>query len=459
MTKPDLPDWYRSARSAFARQLCRVQAWAKQSDRHVAVTASLVSRTGAGAARLSRRAVERLRPLLQDFGTLPGIRGVVHALPLARSCISVAAANLLEQRLRLLAALSGITVALFLLLLQISILEAARAKVVALFNDFNFDLVVVPDTYQFLLSFDTLDRIVLNIAQGTGDVSATFGLNDHMVHWVQLPSKQSSNSFLIGLDDPGNFVLDPDIRSGWPSLRSPHAVLTDAYSQNSVGNIAPGTNAEIGDQRVTVTGQFKLGMFFYAGSAAIVRNTNFGRFSGRDSRMITMGLIQLKPGISPEKAKADLIKAVPSHILVMTRDELLRDERAYFLSTRPIGIIFYISMVIACAVGGAIIVQVLSTEVSNRMNEFAVFKAMGANVAFVYGIGMSQAALLGLGGLVPATLLGIVILDFIESRTHLGTAITASLLLTMLAITMALAAAASAAVVRRVQQADPAELY
>jgi putative ABC transport system permease protein len=397
--------------------------------------------------------------LLRSLAEPPQARRIANALSLAGSCISVAAANLLQHRLRLLAAFSGIAVALLLLLLQIAVLEAARAKVTALYDDLKFDLAIVPDTYQFLLSFDVIDRVDLEIARATGDVADTFGLNVWNVHWMELPSKRMTYNFLIGLDEPGPFVLDQDMRAGWPLLRSPHAILADRYSQVSVGPVSPGTAAQIGDERVDIVGQFKLGLFFYAEGATITRNTNFGRFTNRDPRLISMGLIQLKPGISPEKARADLIRALPSNTLVMTRDQLLSEERAYFLSTKPIGIMLYISMIIACLVGSAIIVQVLSTEVSNRMNEYAVFKAMGADLPFVYGIGMAQAGLLGLGGLVPATLIGAAVLFFVAVRTHLEAYVGPSLVMTMLAITLVLSVVAGTAVVSRVQRADPAELF
>ncbi len=397
--------------------------------------------------------------MLRKLAEEPHSKRILDGLSLAGSCLSVAVANLLQHRLRLVAALSGIAVALLLLLLQISVLEAARAKVTALYDDLNFDLAIVPDTYQFLLSFDTIDRVDLEIARATNDVSDTFGLNVANVHWMQLPSKEMTYNFLIGLDDPGTFVRDREMRAGWPQLRSPHAVLADRYSQASVGPVSPGTDAQIGDERVNVVGQFKLGLFFYAEGGTITRNTNFVRFTDRDPRLISMGLIQLKPGITPEKARADLIKVLPSNALVMTRDQLLSEERSYFLSTKPIGIMLYISMIIACLVAGTIIVQVLSTEVSNRMNEYAVFKAMGADLPFIYGIGMAQAGLLGLGGLAPATLVGAAILSVVANRSHLETFVGPSLLMTMLAITLALSAAAGAAVISRVQRADPAELF
>jgi putative ABC transport system permease protein len=396
---------------------------------------------------------------IRRLAVRPEAKRIMAALPLVRSCFSVAAANLLQQRLRLATALSGIAVALLLLLLQISVLEAARAKVTALYDDFNFDLAIVPDTYQFLLSFDTINRVDLEIARATGDIVDTFGLNVENVHWTELPSKQMTYNFLIGLDDPGSFVRDRDIRAGWPLLRSSHAILADKYSQASVGPVSPGTDAQIGDERVNVVGQFKLGLFFYAEGGTITRNANFDRFTNRDPNLISIGLLKLKPGVPAAKARADLIKALPSNILVMTRDTLLSDERAYFLSTKPVGIMLYISMIIACLVGGAIIVQVLSTDVSNRMNEYAVFKAMGADLSFVYGIGMAQAGLLGLGSLVPATLVGAVVLSVVANRTHLDAYVGPSLVTTMLVITLALSLAAGAAVVSRVQRADPAELF
>jgi putative ABC transport system permease protein len=397
--------------------------------------------------------------MLRLLAAHPRSKRLVAVVSLARSCFVVAAANLLEHRLRLGAALAGVAVALFLLILQVSVLNAAREKITILYDDLNFDLAIAPDTYQFLLSFDTVHRIVLDIACSTGDVADTFGLNVGVVHWTQLPSKRTAYNFLVGLDPPRSFVNDPEIRDGWASLNTSRSILADKFSQDSVGPVSVDTTAEINQQRVTVAGQFELGLFFYAEGAAIVKNINFARLAGRDPDAISIGLIQLKPGISPAKAKADLIKALPSDTVVLTRDELLRDERAYFLSTKPIGIMLYISMMIACLVAGAIIIQVLSVEVSNRMTEYAVLKAMGADLAFVYGIGIAQAAMLGLGGLLPAALLGEMVLGFIQYRTHLSTTPGFVLTVEVVGIALVLAAVAGAAAVRRVQSADPAELF
>jgi len=373
--------------------------------------------------------------------------------------MSVATANLLDQRPRLLAAISGVAVALFLLLLQLSILQAASLKVTALYDDFDFDIAILPQEYQFLMSFATLDRLVLDAAQATGDAANTYGLNVDVVHWTQLPSGQMAYNLLIGIDPPADFVRDPEIRAGWNALGEPHSLLADRFSQAAAGAVTPGSEMQIRDDRMTVRGQFRLGLFFYAEGAAIVRNLDFPRLTGREPSSISIGLVRLKRGVPLEKAQADLKRALPAGTLVLTKAQLEEQERAYFLSTKPIGIMIDISMLIACVVGGAIIVQVLATDITNRIGEYAVLKAMGASPSLVYGIGMGQAALIGLAGLAPALLVGWLALAFLQERTHLQTMLGPGTLLTMFATTLVLAAGSGALVVRRVQKADPASLF
>ncbi len=196
--------------------------------------------------------------------------------------------------------------ALFLLLLQVAVLEAARVKVTALFDDFKFDMVIVPDTYQFLLSFDTLDRVTLQQAAATRGVVDTFGLNAVPVQMMQLPSRHVAYLFLIGLDDPGNFLRDDAIRGGMASLDSSHDMLMDSQSLADIGPTDTGTRLAINGENLTVTGQFKLGLFFYGEGSGIVRNADFTRLAGRPPRTMTMGLLQLQPGANPDDVRKRL---------------------------------------------------------------------------------------------------------------------------------------------------------
>jgi putative ABC transport system permease protein len=365
----------------------------------------------------------------------------------------------MQHRSRLAASLGGVAVALFLLLLQIAVLDGARSKVTQLFDDFNFDLAVVPDSYQFLMSFDTLDRVTLSAAEATEGVSGTFGLNAMPLQMSQWPSKKISYLFLIGLDEPRDFLRDSGIRGAMSSLNSPHDILMDSQSLASAGPTAPGTRLVVNGENLTVGGQFKLGMFFYADGSGIVRNTDFARLAGRSPRSLTMGLIRLAPGADAATVKARLIKALPSGLLVLSRPELIAQERAYFLSTRPIGIVLYISMLIAYLVGSVILIQVLSTDIANRLGEYATMKAMGFDGWRVYGVGAAEAVLLSLGGLLPAFVCGAAVLGFIQFQTHLSTFPGPGLVLAMITIALTLAGGSAAVALRRVARSDPAELF
>ena len=147
-------------------------------------------------------------------------------------------------------------------------------------------------------------------------------------------------------------------------------------------------------------------------------------------------------------------------LLVLTRRELIAQERAYFLSTKPMGIMLYISMLIAYLVGSVILIQVLSTDISNRMGEYATMKAMGfpAMPCLWRGRGAGGAAVAGRSG--SRVAVGALVLAFIQYRTHLATFPGLGLACgTMMAIALVLAAGAAAIALRRVARADPAELF
>jgi len=146
-------------------------------------------------------------------------------------------------------------------------------------------------------------------------------------------------------------------------------------------------------------------------------------------------------------------------VLVLSRDALISQEQAFFISTKPIGIMLTISVWIAFVAGSVILLQVISADVINRIKEFAILKAMGFSPAYVLGIGASEAAMLAFGAFVPAIVLSAAILLVIERATHLPTAVTPGLAITVLAIALPMCLLSVAVALRRIARAAPAELY
>lgn len=372
---------------------------------------------------------------------------------------AVGAANLLQHKARLLAALSGIGVALFLLMLQYESLTAVRERVSALYNDFNFDIALVPDSYQILVSPGTVSRVRLSQARAVPEVARSFGISVGVGSWAPSHQEHGNSVLMIGLDNGDRFIADPDIRRGFAHLNDGRSVLFDRLSQKDVRPSQVGDTAAVADAEVVIRGRFDLGLFFYAAAAIVMPADMFSRLQGRDPNRITVGLLQLAPGADPVAVQARLKQILPRDVQVLTRDELIAQEQAYFVETKPIGVMLDIGMLIACLVAVTIMIQVLATEIGNRMNEYAVLKAMGFGPFFIYGIGVTQSAILGVAGLLPALAVSAGVFAMIQARTQLRSGLDLHLSALALAVALGTGLLAAAAVLWRIERVDPAELY
>lgn len=381
------------------------------------------------------------------------------AMQSAVRAVSLAASNLLQHRTRLYVAIAGVGVAIFLLLMQIAFLHGVRVEATRLYDDFDFDLAIVPVTYQFLYSGGSFDRVRLTQARADSGVADAFGLNIGVSRWTDEETKLRSSILLIGIDEPRDFIADPDIREGYAALTGSRAVLVDAWSASGYGPLELGREARISGQPVDIAGLFKLGLFFYADGAAILRDSDFARLTRHDARMVSVGLLRLQSGANSKEVRDRLARAMPKDVRVLTRQELIAQERSFFTSVKPIGVLMRVSMIIAVLVGATILFQVLSAEIIQRAREFAVLKAMGFRQEFVFGVGLSEILLLALGAFVPALVLAAIVLGGIEWATKIPTSLTFAIAIETLFIVLAMGMASGASVIGRIARADPAELF
>ena len=169
--------------------------------------------------------------------------------------------------------------------------------------------------------------------------------------------------------------------------------------------------------------------------------------------------MRLAAGADREAVRDTLNANLPFDVRIMTKDEFIAAERAFFITTKPIGIMLQTSMWIAFLVGSIILLQVISTDVVNRVKEFATLKAMGFGPEFVFGVGMLEALLLAGGAFVIAAGATALILATVQAATHLPAGITFVLLGSTLLVVLTMAVLAVASVIQRIAKADPAELY
>jgi putative ABC transport system permease protein len=376
-----------------------------------------------------------------------------------RGCILIAGANLLQRRLRLIVALAGTAVPIVLLMMQIAFLNGAREQVTRFYDFFDFDLIVVSSAYQFLVESGNFPRVRLTQAAAADGVDATYVINIANAGWTNTQTERNYPALLFGLDDNPSFVRNPQVRAGLAALGPGRSILVDAYSTAGYGNVAAGSEGELNNFDVSIAGQFQLGSFFYSDGSAIVRNTDFPSYVPADPLNVNFGLIRLSADADAGDVRNRIRANLADDVRVLTRDEFIAAERAFFITTKPIGIMMQTSMWIAFLVGSIILLQVISTDVVNRMKEFATMKAMGFSPEFVFGVGLTQALLLAGGAFVVATAVSAIILAIVEAATHLSGGSPVYILGLSAAIVLTMTILAVVVVVRRIANADPAELY
>src|SRR5262249_18661569 len=111
-----------------------------------------------------------------------------------------------------------------------------------------------------------------------------------------------------------------------------------------------------------------------------------------------VGVLKVRPGADLVRLRDAVQAALPPDVLVLTRRDFVAKEQGFWDKVAPIGTVFNIGVVMGFVVGTDICYQVLFSDVSDRLAEFATLKAMGYSNARLFGGVVEQAVYLALLG-------------------------------------------------------------
>jgi putative ABC transport system permease protein len=154
-----------------------------------------------------------------------------------------------------------------------------------------------------------------------------------------------------------------------------------------------------------------------------------------------------------------LTAALPSTLTVMTKPELVEFERNFQAKLSSAAPIFWLGALVGFVVGTLISYQIIFTELSDRLPQYATLKGIGYKNAFLIGSVLRQALLTGLAGYIPAWFLCLAVYRIIGDIALLPLHMTLQVTLMSLALTLGMCLFAAAIAVRRVIAADPAEIF
>jgi putative ABC transport system permease protein len=182
-------------------------------------------------------------------------------------------------------------------------------------------------------------------------------------------------------------------------------------------------------------------------------------FPNRESASISLGLIHFKSGYDPLQVATALKSHLPDDVRVLTHEEFIQFEEDYWKLQSPIGFIFGVGTAMAFVVGVVIVYQVLSTDVNAHIKEYATFKAMGYRNSYLLGVVFEEAIILALLSFIPETILPLALYQLAAKATALPIYMTLMRALLVLVLTVVMCAMSGVIATRKLQSADPADMF
>ena len=258
----------------------------------------------------------------------------------------------------------------------------------------------------------------------------------------------------------------PGVSEGLRRIVRQDTVIFDAASRPEFGPVAAAVQqqgnltTEINDREIEVVGTFRMGTSFGIDGSVITSDDNWLRlFPDRSRNDIQLGLIQLTDNADADVVRDRLRGYLPDDVLVLTKQDFVARETAYWAAATPIGYVFFFGAVMGFVVGAIIVYQILFADVSEHLKEYATLRAIGYGNRFLSGIVLQQAIILAALGFVPGVAVANWLYGNAAAATNLPIYLTMDRALTVFVVTLVMCSMSGLLAIRRLRRLDPAEVF
>ena len=373
---------------------------------------------------------------------------------------------LTRQPVRLLVALAGISFAGILMFMQLGFRDGLFDASVTVHRLFDADLVLISPRSASSVRMAGFPRRRLIQTLADPSVEGVTPVHWGLMLWRNPETRRNRAILALGFNPDDPFFLDPGLAEQTGVLKQKGRILFDRLSRPEFGPIADWYNegkvveTEISGNRVRVEGLVSLGTSFGAdGNLLTSTETFLDLMPQKSPGGIEVGLIRLKPGTNPDLAVERLQQRLPDDVTVLTKQGFIDFEQNYWKSSTSIGFIFTLGAAMGFVVGCVIVYQVLYTDVSDHLPEYATLMAMGYRISHLLGVVMREGFYLAALGYVPAYVAGQGLYWFVRDATKLPVGMDPARAITVLVMILVMCMLSSLLAMRRLIDADPAEIF
>lgn len=395
--------------------------------------------------------------------------------------IPLAWAQLSHQKVRLAVATTGVCFANILMFTQLGLLAMLTDGTTKLHESLGGELLLVSSFSPSLLFRISFPRAYLYQAAAVDGVAAVNPVYINRGNWVNPNQLTLGNSNsqrrqrrgffgnevrVIAFNPAQTSILKlPEVNQQLANLTAPDAVLFDRLSQRSLGEIPRllDENQQVitlmENRRVYVVGLFSMGSTLNDKGNVIMSDWNYAQRFGQNSLdSVRIGVVTLEKGANIKAVQASLRQRLPQEVAVFTPQELIAKEQE-FHGSEPEGIILKFGTIVGFVVGVIILYQVLYSDVTDHLAEYATLKAMGyADRALLFVV-LQEAVILGVMGFVPGFVCSVGIYQLLVTLTRIPLVMKVSVAMEVFILTIVMCSFAGAIATTKLRSADPADVF
>ncbi|MBD1852647.1 ABC transporter permease DevC [Leptolyngbya sp. FACHB-711] len=256
----------------------------------------------------------------------------------------------------------------------------------------------------------------------------------------------------------------PEVDQQVDRLTTPGTVLFDRLGQPTLGNVpqlfaeAGSVNTTINNRRVQVVGLFSLGSNFNDKGYVLMSDWNYEQISRQGSNSINVGVVILEPGADIGAVQAQLQARLPPEVRVATKAELIALEQE-FAASFPQGKVLSFGAIMGFVVGMVIVYQILYTDISNHLPEYATLKAMGYSDRSLWIIVLQEALILAVLGFIPGCLASYGVYGLLAQATRIPVVMRWDVAVQVFVLTVVMCSVAGTMAMNKLRSADPVDVF
>lgn len=376
--------------------------------------------------------------------------------------------QLTKERGRFLSALVGIAFADMLMFMQLGFQLAGYYSQSAMHRHLNADLVLISSKTVSIQAMRSFSWRRLYQAQGIEGVKSISSLYvGTLPDWKDPETGRSRIMYVMGFD-PQQPALDlPDVNQQLNALKTPDVFLFDRVSRGdfvprTAAKLEPGESIaiEAGGRRIQLIGLFTLGATPIADGNLITSDLNFLRlFKTRQLGEIDVGLINLKPGTDAQRVLEVLQTSLPKDVRVLTKQGYVEFEKDYVVNSTPTGAIFNIGVAMGFIIGTVIMYQILYSDVTDHLAEYATLKARGYRDSYLLGVVYQEAVILSVLGYAPGFVMALGFYEFTSKLVKVAIFMTFSSAIQVFVLSVLMCCISGAIAARKLRATDPADIF